>query len=282
MMSLALIALVLAAAALHAAWNVIVKAAPDQRVEVIIVAVAAALVAALSLPLLPTPAPASWPYLLASVLIQFIYFQLLGLVYRHGELSYAYPLMRGTAPLLTALIGSLAIDEHLGAGGWLGVLLLSGGVLVLGADYRRSGGLGWSVTGFGLLNALVIAAYTIVDGIGVRVSAAPWSYIAWLFFLNGIPLILQAAVAAPRRFLMYAAGRWRPALLCGLCMTASYGAALWAMTRAPVALIAALRETSVLFATLFAALFLKERLGVARCAAVVLVTAGAIVMKSWR
>jgi drug/metabolite transporter (DMT)-like permease len=87
---------------------------------------------------------------------------------------------------------------------------------------------------------------------------------------------------APRRFLAYGVARWRPALLCGLCMTASYGVALWVMTRAPVALVAALRETSVLFATIFAAVFLKERLGLARCAAVVLVTAGAIVMKSWR
>src|SRR5262249_29111118 len=175
--------------------------------------------------------------LLLSVLIQFAYFQLLGLVYRHGELSYAYPLMRGTAPLLTALLGLIAIREHLGIGAWTGVLLLSSGVLLLGTDQWRSGRFGWSVTIFGLLNALMIAAYTIVDGVGIRVSGAPWSYIAWLFFLNGIPLGLQSLANARRVALLRAAARWHLALLCGLCMTPSYGMALWAMTHAPVALV---------------------------------------------
>jgi drug/metabolite transporter (DMT)-like permease len=280
-MPLPLILLVLAAAALHAAWNVVVKAAPDQRTEAMLVAVAAGFMAGLALPFLPFPSSAAWPFLVTSALLQFVYFQLLGLVYRHGELSYAYPLMRGSAPLFTWLAGAVAIGEHLGAGGWIGVLLLSCGVLVLGTESWRSGRFSWRVTCFGLLNALVITGYTVVDGIGIRISAAPWSYIAWLFFLNGIPLLLQAGVAAPRRFLRHARARWRSALLCGLCMTASYGIALWAMTRAPLALVAALRETSVLFATVFAAAFLKERFGLARYAAAGLVTAGAIVMKLW-
>jgi drug/metabolite transporter (DMT)-like permease len=279
-MSLGLILLVLGGAASHAAWNVIVKAAPDQRAEVILVAIAAALVAGLALPFLPLPSGA-WPYLIASVLIQFLYFQLLGMVYRHGELSYAYPLMRGTAPLLTALIGTLLVGEHLAPGAWLGVILLCSGVFLLGADHWRSGRFGWRVTVYGQLNALAIASYTIVDGIGIRLSGAPASYIAWLFFLNGFPLVAQAAVSAPRRILLYARERWRTSLLCGVLMTASYGVALWAMTLAPMALVAALRETSVLFATLFAAAFLKERFGPARYAAVVLVTAGAIAMRMW-
>lgn len=280
-MSLTLISLMLTAAALHAAWNVVVKAAPDQRAEVVLVAQVAALIAGSALPFLPAPAVAAWPYLAASVLIQFLYFQLLGLVYRHGELSYAYPLMRGTAPLLTALAGVIAVGEHLGPGAWLGVLLLSSGVLMLGADHLRSRRFGWKVTGSGLLNASVIAGYTIVDGIGIRICAVPWSYIAWLFFLNGVTLSLHTGAHAPRRFLEYAATRWRTGLLCGVCMTASYGVALWAMTRAPLALVAALRETSVLFATVFAAAFLKERFGAARYVAAALVTAGAIAMKMW-
>ena len=280
-MSLGLISLMLTAAALHAAWNVVVKAAPDQRAEVVLVALVAGIVAGSALPLLPFPAVSVWPYLAASVLLQFLYFQLLGLVYRHGELSYAYPLMRGTAPLLTALAGVIAVGEDLGPGAWIGVLLLSSGVLMLGADQLQARRFGWSVTGFGVLNAMVIAGYTIVDGIGIRMCAVPWSYIAWLFFLNGVTLTVHTGAGAPWRFLEYAAARWRTGLWCGLSMTAAYGIALWAMTRAPLAMVAALRETSVLFATAFAAAFLKERFGAIRCVAVALVTAGAIAMKVW-
>src|SRR2546421_7467975 len=129
-MSLGLITLLLGAAALHAGWNAVVKSAPDHRTEVFLVAITAALTAGLALPFIPLPAPVAWPYLAASVLFQFLYFQLLGLVYRHGELSYAYPLMRGAAPLITALVSVAAVDEHLSPGRWFGVLLLCAGVLL--------------------------------------------------------------------------------------------------------------------------------------------------------
>jgi drug/metabolite transporter (DMT)-like permease len=278
-MSLGLIALLLGAAALHAGWNAIVKSAPDQRTEVILVAIAAAVMAGLALPFIPLPAPVAWPYLAASVLFQFVYFQLLGLVYRHGELSYAYPLMRGTAPLITALVGVTAVGEQLSAGRWVGVLLLCAGVLLLGAERWRAWRLHWRVTAFGLLNAGVIAGYTIVDGIGIRASGTPWSYILWLFCLNGVPLLAQTCMEGRRTFVEHVAIRWRPTLLCGLCMLLSYGIALWAMTRAPLGVVAALRETSVLFATLFGAVFLRERFGRVRYVAVALVGAGAVVMK---
>ena len=273
-----LILLLLGAAALHAAWNAVVKAAPAQRTEVILVALAAALMAGSALPFLPLPARGAWPYLAASVLLQFIYFQLLGLIYRFGELSYVYPLMRGTAPLVTALAGTVAIGERLGDGGWAGVLLLSSGVLLLGIDNWRSRPIRGRVTGFGVLNACVIAGYTIVDGIGIRVSTTPWSYIAWLFFLNSAPLLLQN-VQQVQGLVQYAAARWRTVLLCGLFMVISYGIALWAMTLAPLAMVAALRETSVLFATAFAAVFLRERFGLVRYLAAALVTAGAVAMR---
>jgi len=278
-MSLGLILLLLGAAALHAGWNAVVKSASDQRTEVFLIAISASLIAALALPFVPLPAPVAWPYLAASVLFQFVYFQLLGLVYRHGELSYAYPLMRGTAPLITALVGLTAVGEQLSAGRWLGVLLLSAGVLVLGAERWRAWRLHWRVTAFGLLNGAAIASYTIVDGIGIRASGAPWSYILWLFFVNGVPLLVQACIEGRHKFLQHAAIRWRPTLLCGVCMISSYSIALWAMTRAPLGVVAALRETSVLFATLFGAVFLKERFGPVRYVAVALVAAGAVAMK---
>jgi drug/metabolite transporter (DMT)-like permease len=278
-MSLGLIVLLLGAAALHAGWNAIVRAAPEQAIEVRLVAVVAALIAACSLPFLPLPARAAWPYLAISAAIQVLYFELLGPIYRRAELSYAYPLMRGAAPVVTGLAGTLIIGEHFGVAGWTGILLLCGGVLVLGMETARSGAFSWHVTGFGLLNACAIAGYTITDGLGIRLSAAPWSYAAWLFALNGVMLLARGGGLRAARTAARLAARWHVIALCAAFMLISYSIALWAMTRAPVAAVAALRETSVLFATAFAALFLNERLGWPRYLAAAMVTAGAAAMR---
>ena len=278
-MSLGLMLLVLVGALLHAGWNVIVKSSSDQSSEVVLMASSAALFAALTLPFLPLPAPACWPYLAASVAIHFLYFSLVGLAYRHGDLSYAYPLMRGSAPLLTAILAGVIVGERLGPGGWLGVGLLSAGVLTLGTDSWRSGRFGWFATVFGLANAAVIVAYTLVDGLGVRLSGTPLSYVQWLFFLNAFPLLAFAFPRQRRALIEFAKDRWKMGLLGGLCAIGSYGVALWAMAHAPLALVAALRESSVVFATILAAVLLKEKFGLARYVAAALVTAGAVAMK---
>jgi len=278
-MSLGLIVLLLGAAALHAGWNAIVRAAPEQAIEVRLVGIVAALIAACSLPFLPLPARAAWPYLAISAAVQVLYFELLGPIYRRAELSYAYPLMRGAAPVVTGLAGTLIIGEHFGVAGWTGILLLCGGVLVLGMETARSGSFSWHVTGFGLLNACAIAAYTITDGLGIRLSGAPWSYAAWLFALNGVMLLVRGGGLRTARTAARLAARWHVIALCAGFMLISYSIALWAMTRAPVAAVAALRETSVLFAAAFAALFLNERLGWPRYLAAVMVSAGAAAMR---
>ncbi len=278
-MSLRLMLLVLAGAALHAGWNVIVKASAQPSTEVVLVAISAAVFAAMSLPFLPLPAMACWPYLTASVTVHALYFTLVGLAYRHSELSYAYPLMRGAAPLFTAIVASVVVQEPLGIGGWLSISLLSCGVLTLGADSLRSGRFSWQATGFGLLNAAVIVSYTMVDGLGVRLSGNPASYVQWMFFLNALPLVALYGLRGRIYLLGNLRSRWKMSALGGLCAIGSYGVALWAMSRAPLALVAALRESSVLFGTVFAAVLLKERFGFARYAAAALVAAGAIAMK---
>src|SRR5690349_9939325 len=181
-MSLGLILMLLGAAALHAGWNAILRAAPQQRTEVIAIGVAAGLMAALALPFVGVPAPAAFPYLIASSVLQIVYFELLGAIYKHAELSYAYPLMRGGAPLLTAAAGALLVGEHLSAGSWGGIALLCSGVVLLGMEGMRAGSLDGRIVSFGLINAAIIAGYTIVDGIGIRLSGSPWAYAAWLFF----------------------------------------------------------------------------------------------------
>jgi drug/metabolite transporter (DMT)-like permease len=197
-------------------------------------------------------------------------------------MSHAYPLMRGSAPLLVALVNGFLTGEHLSRAQWLAVCLICGGVLAMvaarspatqpAASQRRA-------TVFALATACVIALYTMIDGAGVRRSGAPAAYTMWIFLLNGSAVTAWTARTHWRAMLRLAGAR--PLLLPvgGVCTLGSYGIALWAMTLAPVAAIAALRETSILFATAIAALFLRERVGRARLLAVALIACGAVAMR---
>jgi drug/metabolite transporter (DMT)-like permease len=272
--------IVLLAALLHAAWNAFIKSGDDKLVETTLLVTGAGLIAAAALPFLPLPARGSWPFLAASVAIHCAYFTLVALAYRTGELSFAYPLMRGSAPLFTAMVSVLVVREPIGEGGWLGILLLCSGILWLAGDGRRSANNGKHALGFALLNAAVIVAYTIVDGLGVRASGSAWSYVLWLFFLNAFPLLAVGFATNPRPILSVSLRGWGKGLAGGLCTVLAYGLALWAMTQAPIALVAALRETSVLIGTVLGALVLKERFGLNRWVASALITAGAVAMKA--
>jgi drug/metabolite transporter (DMT)-like permease len=271
--------LVLFGAALHATWNVIIKAGSDKQLDTLLVICGAAIIAPLALPFVPTPAKASWPYLGASVGIHFAYFILIALAYRTGDLSYAYPIMRGSAPLLTAVVAAVTVREPLSIGAWVGIGLISAGIFTLTGDSWRSGRFPFASTVFGLLNAVVIMTYTIVDGLGIRLSGNAFSYILWLFLLIPIPLLLLTLLTRPKEFRAQIRFRWKAGFFGGMCTATSYGLALWAMTIAPIALVAGLRETSVIFGTVFAGLFLKERFGFLRYVAAGLVTMGGIAIK---
>nr|WP_314547778.1 EamA family transporter [uncultured Massilia sp.] len=271
---------VLGAALLHAGWNALLKrrgggAAGDPLVATLLVVAGAAGCAAILLPFLPAPAPASWPFIAASSVLQTVYYLLLAATYRVGDVSHAYPLMRGSAPLLVALAAGPLTGERLGAAQWLATLLICGGVLAmwLGARGRTR------ATGLALATACVIAAYTLVDGAGVRRSGASAAYTLWIFLFTGLAVWLLAARG--RLPVLLAQARTNPLVgpLGGLASLASYGIALWAMTRAPVAAVAALRETSILFATAIAAFVLGERVGRTRVAAACLIACGAVAMR---
>jgi drug/metabolite transporter (DMT)-like permease len=270
---------VLFAALLHAAWNAIVKAGSDKLLDTLLVACAAALLCAAMLPFLPLPDVQSWPYIVASAIIQLGYFALVAAVYRTADLSYVYPIMRGSAPLFTALLAGFFVAERLTGAGWAGVLLISAGILLLVVNQLRRGPVHLQPALLAICNAGVICVYTLVDALGSRLSGNPFSYVAWLMALNGAMLtaflLLRHRAEAARRI----RSRWPVCLCGGLCIWASYAIALWAMTRAPIALVAALRETSVIFGTVLAAAVLKERFGAMRYAAAFLVCAGAIALK---
>jgi drug/metabolite transporter (DMT)-like permease len=257
---------VLLGALLHASWNLLVKARRNTGAAAAIVYVCSGILAALALPFIPGPAPASWPYLAISAVIQFLYGVVLAAAYRTGDLSHAYPLMRGTAPLLVALGSSLLVGERLSPSTWVGVILMSGALLSLIFDARGRGRA--SSSGLAILNAVLIAAYTMIDGVGARQSAHPVAYSLWLFMLTAVPWFGWIAVrraAYPRSELR---AEIPAGVLGGACALASYTLAVWAMTRAPIAAVAAVRESSILFGTVLGAAVLRERVTWVRALAV--------------
>lgn len=187
--------------------------------------------------------------------------------------------MRGSSPLFTALISALVLSETLNPSGWAGVLMLSSGVLVLAVDAARRGGFSLSSTALALANSFVIMGYTLVDGHGVRFAGNAASYTCWVFFCNAFPITIFAMAARGKGYFTYIATRWKYGFFGGCCSLLAYGLVLWGMTRAPISMVAALRETSVVFGMLFAVVFLKEKVTLARGGAVVLVLAGAAALR---
>jgi drug/metabolite transporter (DMT)-like permease len=268
---------VLGAALLHASWNTLLKRRGEPLLAAVLVVAGSACAAVVLLPFLPAPARASWGFIAASSVVQTIYYLLLIETYRDGQVSHAYPLMRGCAPLLVALVDGPLTGDRLSIGQWCAMLLICGGVLgqwlaAPASNARRT-------TVFALLTAGVIAAYTLIDGQGVRRSGAPAAYTLWIFLLTGASVCAWTARGRLPALAAFARAHPLVAPLGGLASVGSYGIALWAMTRAPVAAVAALRETSIVFATAIAAFILREPIGRARLASVALIACGAVAMR---
>ena len=253
---------VLFGALLHASWNALIKSGRDAQLDTALIHLLGCGVGAVLVAFVGLPPAAALPWLAASVLIHIGYYVTLVGAYRHGELGFAYPIMRGTAPLLVALLSGALIGEHVPVAAWLGVAGISAGVLAIGLTRSTRHGSRRHALGYALANATTIASYTIVDGLGVRASGHALRYVGLLFLVDGLPYFLivlwqRRAVLAPS--FGYMRERWPVAMLGACASLGAYGIALWAMTRAPVASVAALRETSVLFAALIGVLVLKER-----------------------
>ena len=265
---------VLGAALLHATWNVLVKAGGDKELETINIAIGSGLVALIAALFLPAPARASWPWVAGSALVHILYFIFLAGAYRWGELSYTYPVMRGGGPMIVALIGALVLGEVLPLHETLGVLLICAGIFAFAAGRhdRRA-------TTFALANAVVIAAYTLIDGQGARASQAPASYTMWFFTANGVVILGYGLARRGAAVGTYWRAHWKRALVGGACAVGSYGIALWAMTRAPIAVVAVLRETAVIFGAFIAYFVLHEKLTRRRLAATGAVMVGLVALK---
>ncbi|MFZ9424966.1 MAG: EamA family transporter [Limnohabitans sp.] len=271
------LSLVLLGALLHAGWNAMVKSSADKTLDTALIHVLCSLIAIPVCLSVGFPAAEAWPYIVASLVIHVGYYFALSRAYQHGDLGLTYPLMRGTAPMLVALTSLTLLGEELTGLGTLGVVLISGGVLLLGASaglmrHRKA-------VLFALSNAVLIAIYTVVDAKGARISGNVAQYVAMLFVLDGWPFAVLVFLHRKGQVWSYVRGRWRLALGGALASVGSYAIALWAMTVAPVAMVAALRETSVLFAAILGAWFLKEHWTTHRVLGTVSVVGGVVALR---
>ncbi|MFB7633458.1 EamA family transporter [Streptomyces sp. NPDC056149] len=263
------VAAVLLAAVTHASWNALAHGIRDQLLAFTLVGGGGTLCGALLACFTPLPAAAAWPYLLASSVLHVVYQALLMQSFRMGDFGQMYPIARGTAPLVVTVLAAVFVHEVPGGWALAGVALASTGLVGLALWGIRGAGSRphWPAILAALATGLSIASYTTVDGLGVRASGSALGYIAWLMILEG--LAIPAYALATRRGRL--AAELRPfalrGLLGGLLSVFAYGLVLWAQTRAPLAPIAALRESSIIVGAVIGTLFFKERFGLPRVAA---------------
>ena len=273
-------AAVLLAAAAHAGWNATIKRGLDPLVTTVLIAIGTGAVGLPVLLAVGVPAAPARPWVIASVLVHLGYFAGLIEAYRSGDMSQVYPIARGSAPLLTATVSTTWLGERLGLLGWAGLVCLAAGVLMLslrgGGDLAR---LDRRAVGFALFTAVTICAYSIIDGVGARAAGSASAYTAALFVGNAAIMALYGLARRGPKMLSDVSTSWVTGLAGGGLQFGSYWVVLWAMTLAPIAVVAALRETSVLFGAVIAVVVLKEALRPIRMVAALLIVAGLVMIK---
>ena len=271
--------LVLLAAFAHAAWNALLKSSGDRLLTFTMLRAVAFVIAVPLAVLLPIPAVESWPYLIASAIIHNAYYLLLLFAYRHGDLSLVYPIARGGAPFLVAVLAALFAAEVPGPAGAAGIFLVSAGIFGLAFAHGVPKGANATAIMLAVGTAISIAAYTLADGMGTRASGNALSYAAWLFICDGVPFLLYMGLRRGADTIEYVRRDWRRGLGGGLLMMGTYALILYAFTQGAMATVAALRETSVLFAAIIGAAALKEPLGPRRIAAAAVIVAGIVLLQ---
>jgi drug/metabolite transporter (DMT)-like permease len=272
-------ALVVLSALMHAGWNVLVKRSQDAQLDSVSFALTASGLAALILPFVPLPQTDCVPWMAASLLMHVGYFISLIEAYRHADLSVTYPLMRGLAPVLVTGLAFLAGDT-VSNGQGLGIALVGIGIVLpawIGLGRKAKSRMGMF---FGVVNAVIISLYTLLDGMGVRAAGTAIGYTFWMFFFNGWGILAytvwRRGAYAVKTHLHT---QWRISVLGASMSIGSYGIVLWAMLQAPIASVAALREVSVVFAAVMGTWWLHERMGLPRIIGACLVAGGVIMIK---
>lgn len=271
--------MVLGAAVLHAAWNAMVKVNVDRLVMVAVMIISQIAVAVLILPFVEIPPAASWPHIWASTVIHTGYFVFLVLSYRYGDLSHVYPIARGLAPLIVAATSFWFVGETMDSQATIAVVLIALGIMSLTLTRGADGFKEPKAILYALGTGMFIAGYTIVDGLGARFADSAHSYIIWLNIFNGIPTLIIALFLRKKQFLVQARSCWKVGMLAGVVSLSAYWIVIWATTLAPLAMVSAVRETSMVFAVLFGVFFLKERFNLARLASIAITMLGAVILK---
>ena len=272
------VALVLCAAVMHAVWNTVIKMGDDR---LMIMAVVIGMCGLLSPALIlygPPPLPESWRFIALSALIHCAYFFFLIQAYGVGDLSHAYPLARGTAPLVAAAGAALFAGEWLNPFELFGVALVSAGIisLLLTGSFGLRGN--WRTLFYPLATGVMIAAYTVADGLGVRLSGNPASYIGWLFLFSAIPITVFAALRRRGAALAFLRTNWTSSMGGGLLAFGAYALVIWALSRSAMVHVSALRETSVVIAALIGTRLLGEPFGARRVLSAATVAGGVVVL----
>ena len=271
---------VLGAALMHAGWNALVRIGADRFTSVLLLSIGSSVICVPLVFVFPAPEAAAWPYLALSIAFHTGYKLFLIAAYSRGDLSQIYPLARGTAPVLVALISIPLLGEVAAPDDWAAILLIALGVVVMsmkgGADLGRLPGPAFA---FAMFTACCTAGYTLTDGVGARLAGDPSGYAVWLFLFDGMAMTIIAVLWRGPAVVAPITRYWRSGLAAGAMSLGSYWVAIWAFTLAPIALVGALRETSVLFAMLIAVLFLGERAGKWRWVAALLILAGVALLR---
>jgi drug/metabolite transporter (DMT)-like permease len=272
--------LILLCAAGHAAWNSLLKARIDPAVATTMLAIGGGMAAMPVLFFTGMPAEASRPFLLVSILIHLFYWTFLGKAYAAGDFGQVYPLARGTAPLITAAGAMLLVHEYPSPLGWLGIVVLVAGVLTIACRGGScSGTFNRMAVVLAVTTAFATAGYSLVDGMGARLAGSAFAYTAFLYACNGWTLLAYGLIRQRRSLFEAVEDNWHFALAGGALSLLFYGVGVWAMTQAPIALVAALRESGVLAALVIGAVFLKEPLRMPRVVGAVAVCAGLVVIR---
>jgi drug/metabolite transporter (DMT)-like permease len=272
----AVIAAVLAAALVHATWNAITHGIKDQVVGFGLLGAGGLLASIPLVVLCAPPRTASWPYLAASIVIHLLYTVMLMRSYRYGEFSQVYPIARGTSPLVVTVLAMIVVHERLTIVELIGVLVVSGGLVVLALGGKRLTNRTALIAAVG--TGLTIAAYTTVDGVGVRAAHSPLGYTGWLMLLQSADMLVMSLAIRRRRLLDQPRLLQARGLLAGALSLLAYGLVLWAQTRGELAPVAALRETSVIFGAIIGTVFFKEPFGRRRVVAAIAVAAGILLI----
>lgn len=277
-MSVGVMLAVLGAAFLHALWNALVKQGRSKVGSMVVLSVMEVPIGLAVAVTRPLPAPGVWPWILAAGCTHFAYKSFLTYAYEQGDLSRVYPIARGAAPMIVAVAGALFMADALRLGEYLGIATLGLGIFLMARGVFVDGE-SRKLLPFALGSACATAAYTLIDGTGARVSGDAVAYVGWVFVVDGLAFAAGMVMWRGRAVLAGGRGAW---VAGGLASAASYGAyaiSVWAMTVAPIALVAALRETSILFAVLIGWIGFGERMTPGKALACALIVAGVIVTR---